>query len=117
MLLYHGSNMAVAEIDLNLCRPYKDFGKGFYLTIYPEQALQMATRVSRLYGGTSVVSMYEFAESAALDLVVRQFADNIISLEALAQGMEYRKLTNQYSFHTVQAIKALTFKGVMDDKN
>jgi len=30
MLLYHGSNIDIKEIDLAMCRPYKDFGKGFY---------------------------------------------------------------------------------------
>lgn len=28
MLLYHGSNTDIKEIDLSMCRPYKDFGKG-----------------------------------------------------------------------------------------
>lgn len=32
MILYHGSNVAIDKIDLAKCRPYKDFGKGFYLT-------------------------------------------------------------------------------------
>lgn len=32
MILYHGSNTAIDGIDLNRCRPYKDFGRGFYLT-------------------------------------------------------------------------------------
>ena len=27
MLLYHGSNIDIKEIDLAMCRPYKDFGK------------------------------------------------------------------------------------------
>ena len=27
MILYHGSNTAIDGIDLNRCRPYKDFGK------------------------------------------------------------------------------------------
>ena len=32
MILYHGSNVVIDEIDLLQCKPYKDFGKGFYLT-------------------------------------------------------------------------------------
>ena len=28
MLLYHGSNTDIKEIDLAMCRPYKDFGQG-----------------------------------------------------------------------------------------
>ena len=27
MILYHGSNIIIEKIDLNKCRPYKDFGK------------------------------------------------------------------------------------------
>ena len=42
MILYHGSNMAIDGIDLNRCRPYKDFGRGFYLTDIREQAQRMA---------------------------------------------------------------------------
>lgn len=49
--LYHGSNMVVEEIDLQKTRPYKDFGRGFYLTSMKEQAQKMAQRVSRIYGG------------------------------------------------------------------
>lgn len=32
MILYHGTNIEIDEIDLDKCRPYKDFGKGFYTT-------------------------------------------------------------------------------------
>lgn len=42
MKLYHGSNTAIARIDLARCKPYKDFGQGFYLTEIEEQAVQMA---------------------------------------------------------------------------
>ncbi|MBZ9634692.1 DUF3990 domain-containing protein [Clostridium sp. FP1] len=27
MILYHGSNIMIENIDLNKCIPYKDFGK------------------------------------------------------------------------------------------
>lgn len=36
--------------DLAMCRPYKDFGKGFYLTDIKEQAEKMAVRLSKIYG-------------------------------------------------------------------
>jgi hypothetical protein len=38
MRLYHGSNMKLSYIDLGKCRPYKDFGQGFYCTALSEQA-------------------------------------------------------------------------------
>ena len=59
MRLYHGSNTNIVSIQLSLCRPYKDFGRGFYLTDIYEQALNMAKRVARLYGGKPVVNVYQ----------------------------------------------------------
>ena len=41
MRLYHGSNIAIDNINLAMCRPYKDFGQGFYLTDIEEQAQNM----------------------------------------------------------------------------
>ncbi len=66
MLLYHGSNTDIIEIDLTKCRPYKDFGRGFYLTVMKEQAEKMANRVARIYGGTPVVNVFEIDDSFML---------------------------------------------------
>lgn len=46
MRLYHGSNMMIENIDLSKCKPYKDFGRGFYLTEIKEQAEKMASRTA-----------------------------------------------------------------------
>lgn len=51
MILYHGSNTDIKTIDLTMCRPYKYFGRGFYLTTLQEQAERMAKRVARIYEG------------------------------------------------------------------
>lgn len=59
MRLYHGSNIVIDSINLAMCRPYKDFGQGFYLTDIEEQAEKMAARVSKIYGGFPVVNIYE----------------------------------------------------------
>ncbi len=66
MLLYHGSNTDIIKIDLAKCRPYKDFGRGFYLTVIKEQAEKMANRVARIYGGTPVVNVFEIDDSFML---------------------------------------------------
>lgn len=63
MILYHGSNTDIKTIDLTMCRPYKDFGRGFYLTTLQEQAERMAKRVARIYGGTPIVNAYDFDET------------------------------------------------------
>lgn len=62
MRLYHGSNIAIDSINLAMCRPYKDFGKGFYLTDIKEQAEKMAVRVSKIYGGSPVVNIFEIQD-------------------------------------------------------
>jgi hypothetical protein len=74
MILYHGSNIKVTDIDLDKCRPYKDFGQGFYLTDIQEQANQMAQRVVKLYGGRPWVSSFSFEEAALAQVDVKSLA-------------------------------------------
>ena len=74
MIVYHGSNTTVTEINLLKCRPYKDFGRGFYLTDIREQAEKMAQRMARLYGGTPFVSAFNFNETALCSYGLRTLA-------------------------------------------
>lgn len=158
MILYHGTNLCIDKIDLSVCRPNKDFGKGFYLTTLEDQAQKMAKRVSAIYGGRPIVNVYQFDEinlqnpllnirffdkpsiewalfvtnnrnrilsgehnvdlrydivvgpvaDDDLSLLFRQFTGGLIDEAALKKGMEFRKLTDQYSFHTKKAIEFLT---------
>ena len=91
MILYHGSNVEVKEIDLNRSEVGKDFGVGFYLTASKEQAERMASRRVRLYGGEPVVSVFEFDEAAAkkdglllkdFQLYSKEWADLILANRA-----------------------------------
>lgn len=63
MLLYHGSNTDIKEINLSMCRLYKDFGRGFYLTVMKKQAEKMAMRVAKIYGGFPILNVYEINDS------------------------------------------------------
>ena len=75
MKLYHGSNIIIEQIELSKCKPYKDFGQGFYLTEIKEQAEQMARRTSAIYGGEAVVTEFEFNETALKTLSVKTFEE------------------------------------------
>ena len=78
MKLYHGSNIIIEQIDFARCKPYKDFGQGFYLTEIEEQAVQMARRTATIYGGEPVVTAFEFDDAAAMadeTLSVKRFAE------------------------------------------
>ena len=44
--LYHGSNMRTANVDLNQCKPYKDFGQAFYLTADEQEFKYMVEGVT-----------------------------------------------------------------------
>lgn len=66
--LYHGSNQRIDVISLAKCKPYKDFGKGFYLTDIEQQALNMAYRRTRIVKvGTPTVTKYLFDEGLLSD--------------------------------------------------
>ena len=56
MILYHGSNIAIEEINLEKSRPCKDFGRGFYLSEDEEQAKQMAIFKALTLGGEPIVT-------------------------------------------------------------
>lgn len=75
MILYHGSNIMIKNIDLNKCRPYKDFGKGFYCTTIKSQAELMAKRVAAIYGGIPVVTEFCMLDNIFQDenLAINEF--------------------------------------------
>jgi len=58
MIVFHGSNIAIEHIDLDLCKPYKDFGKGFYTTELERQAVNMAKRTVKQFGGKPYVTQF-----------------------------------------------------------
>jgi hypothetical protein len=166
VILYHGSNTAVKNIDLNKCRPNKDFGRGFYLTDIREQAKQMAYRTARIYGGEACVSIFDLDEKIFDDNVIkrlifseanndwamfvmnnrgfsdknnadplcnkdnkydmvfgpvaddniaylfRNFENGFINTEMLTNGLKYKMLSTQFSFHTEKSIQYLTYMEV-----
>lgn len=75
MILYHGTYTDFSYIDLEKCRPYKDFGKGFYLTDIEAQAQKMAEKKAKLFKGKPLILKFLFNESILLhsDLRVKQF--------------------------------------------
>lgn len=62
MILYHGSNVGIDRIDLSKSRPFKDFGKAFYLSANEQQAWERAYAAMTMWGGVPIVSEFEFDE-------------------------------------------------------
>lgn len=62
MIVYHGTNATIEEIDLTRGSRFKDFGQGFYVTPDLETAQRMARKKAKLFGGQPTVLVYEFHE-------------------------------------------------------
>jgi hypothetical protein len=71
--------MEIPAIDLEKCRPFKDFGKGFYTTPFQNQAWTMARRTVKIYGnGIPWITEFSFDENILKDdrhntLTIRKF--------------------------------------------
>jgi len=78
MILYHGSNVEIDTIDLVKCRPYRDFGKGFYTSPVLEQAWTMARRTVRIHKkGSPCVTAFSCDDNLLSNAAVnvKQFTD------------------------------------------
>lgn len=76
--LYHGSNVKIEVPDLIHSKPYKDFGRGFYLSPNKQQAWDMALqKVNQTKEGKAEVTEFLFDETAMVsgDLKVLSFPD------------------------------------------
>ncbi len=102
MILYHGSNIVIEQIDLAKCKPYKDFGQGFYLTKIKEQAFEMAKRTAKIYGGEPVVNKFHFDEVALGNLIVKRFDEP--SQEWALFVMSNRSKNNIHPIHTYDIV-------------
>lgn len=71
--LYHGTNTTFDKVELNKCLPYKDFGKGFYLTTIRTQAMGRARDKCQFEGGTPTILTFVFDEKELTNLNVKRF--------------------------------------------
>ena len=63
MIVYHGTTQVIDQPDVLHSKKYLDFGKGFYLTSYEDQARKWATRKAMRQNSTAVVNIYELSEN------------------------------------------------------
>lgn len=62
MIVYHGSIMRIEEPNIKFSKDYLDFGKGFYVTTYKEQAEKWAKRKAIRQNGKAIVNIYALEE-------------------------------------------------------
>ena len=63
MIVYHGTTMEIKEPNVSFSKNYLDFGKGFYVTTYKEQAERWALRKALRLNKEAVVNIYELNEN------------------------------------------------------
>ena len=69
MILYHGSNINITEIDLGISKVGKRLRLRFYLSADKAQALELAERKTEQLGeGTPTLNTYRFDESCLSEL-------------------------------------------------
>jgi len=74
MKLFHGTNVDFAQILLSKCLPFKDFGKGFYLTPDRRRArLRALDKVDKEREGVPTIISYDIDESSLENLNILRF--------------------------------------------
>ena len=107
--LFHGSNVAISEIDLSKGLIDKDFGQGFYLTDTEEWALfVMSNRNSSQTGFTHPYDIVVGpVANDGVAFQMERYEEGLIDLPTLVRELTFRKLNRQYYFGTERAIATL----------
>ena len=77
--VYHGTTSLIINIDVSLGKPYKDFGRGFYVTKSKEHAKTLALRNKRIeierFGRLceAYIYTYEIDISKLSDFSIKKF--------------------------------------------
>ena len=103
MILFHGTNAEIEQIDLNRSRIGKDFGLGFYLTPDRQVAQRQAERKLEQYGvGRAQVYAYRVEDKAMLSLKMLRF--DRYSLEWARFVLNNRKNRTRTQIHDYDVV-------------
>lgn len=118
MRLYHGTDSFFERPDLTKCRPFKDFGRGFYLSPDLAVAKRMAERCalrSNWQGASRYVYVYDFDETNLGDLKVRRF-DPVVDESFARFVMANRQTRTQSADHNRDNRYDIVIGLIADDK-
>lgn len=72
MIVYHGSTAVIESPDVVHSKRFLDFGKGFYITSFEEQAKKWAARKGMRQEKNGIVNIYKLSEDRS-DLRILSF--------------------------------------------
>jgi len=89
MIVYHGSTETIKNPDVVHSKKYLDFGRGFYVTTFENQAKKWAVRKGMRQEKTAIMNVYELSEEWD------DFRD-IINAVSEMKGIDLRKAFDIY---------------------
>lgn len=122
MRVYHGSTVIVDKPDISFSKDYLDFGKGFYVTSYKEQAENWAIRKAMRKNSKGIVNIYELDDDLS-SLNILKFSDDNTWLEFVCNcrngSDEYKAydiIIGDVADDKVFRVVEMYFKGIWDKK-
>lgn len=123
MIVYHGSIEILKNPDVMHSKKYLDFGQGFYLTTFENQAKKWAARKGMRQKKTPIVNVYEMSEEWQNLKVLSFEKENEEWLDFVCAGRKGESLNKEYDiiignvadddvFKTVD----MYFRGLWDKK-
>lgn len=113
MILFHGSNVTVKKPEILTNGYYKDFGYGFYCTIFEEMTDEWLEFVVDCRRG--IKHDYDIVEGAMADDTIWDYIEDYmaekISKAAFWELVKFKYPTHQIVFCTEDALKTLKFEG------
>ena len=122
MIVYHGGVDIIKNPDVKFSKKYLDFGKGFYVTTFKEQAEKWAKRRAMRNGQKAVVNIYEIPENLSNYRVVK-FKDDSLWLNFICDCRKGKDIYKKYdvaigSVADDDVFKSIDmyFKGLWDEE-
>ncbi|MFR6592104.1 DUF3990 domain-containing protein [Catenibacterium sp.] len=145
MIVYHGSTEIINKPDVIHSKKYLDFGKGFYLTTFENQAKKWAVRKGMRQEKPAIVNVYELSEewldfvcacrkgqplNKEYDIIIGNVADDDVfktvdmyfrglwNKEKVLGELRYYKLNNQICIVNQETLNQLiVFKSAFEVEN
>ena len=94
MIVYHGTTEIIEKPDVKHSKKYLDFGKGFYLTTYEEQAKKWAVRKGEPLNKNYDIIIGNVADDDVFKTVDMYFR-GLWDKEKVLGELRYYKMNNQ----------------------
>lgn len=96
MIVYHGTTEIIEKPDVMHSKKYLDFGEGFYLTSFEEQARKWAFRKSLRKERSAIVNVYELNDDLKKYRVLSFDNENEEWLEFVCACRKGEKINQSY---------------------